>query len=239
MSNKPNIAYVSSLAWLPLAEPWRITATIAAGGLSGGVTSTMAGGDFWDGLCNGLITAGLNHAMHLVAEGVLPDDPPKGKASSNDVSADENNLGLGIGFANAVGTNGLKELSEIWKNPQKASRAQKEIIQKKAYSIQKAQKANGVSQSVKEIKFARGTQIGKLGRYGGTAVGIGIEAFDIGLNREINSSNLVGSTVAIASIWCPVIGVGYLAIDLGSQIFTGKTFGEHLNTWTGGPIYEW
>lgn len=29
----------------------------------------MAGGDFWDGLCNGLISSGLNHAMHLVVEG--------------------------------------------------------------------------------------------------------------------------------------------------------------------------
>ena len=27
----------------------------------------MAGGDFWDGVCNGLICAGLNHAMHWVA----------------------------------------------------------------------------------------------------------------------------------------------------------------------------
>lgn len=69
MSNKPNITYVLSISWLPLAEPWRITATIAAGGLSGGVSSSMAGGDFLDGVCNGLISSGLNHAMHLVAEG--------------------------------------------------------------------------------------------------------------------------------------------------------------------------
>ena len=93
MSNKPNIAYVSSLAWLPLAEPWRITVTIAAGGLSGGVTSTMAGGDFWDGLCNGLISSGLNHAMHLVVEGLSPDDPPGGKGTikkASSLSPEEN-----------------------------------------------------------------------------------------------------------------------------------------------------
>ena len=69
MSNKPNITYVLSISWLPLAEPWRITVTIAAGGLSGGVASSMADGDFLDGVCNGLISSGLNHAMHLVAEG--------------------------------------------------------------------------------------------------------------------------------------------------------------------------
>ena len=58
------------------SKGWTAAITIAAGGLSGGITSTIAGGDFWDGLCNGLICAGLNHAMHLVAEGGSPDDPP-------------------------------------------------------------------------------------------------------------------------------------------------------------------
>ena len=77
MVNEPNITYVLSISWLPLAEPWCITATIAAGGLSGGVASSMADGDFLDGVCNGLISSGLNHAMHLVAEGFLPDDPPE------------------------------------------------------------------------------------------------------------------------------------------------------------------
>ena len=52
-----------------LPTGWKITCMVAAGGLSAGVTSSMAGGDFWDGVCNGLICAGLNHAMHLAAEG--------------------------------------------------------------------------------------------------------------------------------------------------------------------------
>ncbi len=43
------------------------TAMIAAGGLAGGVSSSIAGGEFIDGLCNGLICAGLNHALHYVA----------------------------------------------------------------------------------------------------------------------------------------------------------------------------
>ena len=57
--------------------PESYTYDIACSDLSGGVTSTMAGGDFWDGVCNGLICAGLNHAMHLVAEGGSLDDPPE------------------------------------------------------------------------------------------------------------------------------------------------------------------
>ncbi len=48
---------------------WTKTAMIAAGGLAGGVSSSMAGGEFIDGFCNGLICAGLNHALHWVAGG--------------------------------------------------------------------------------------------------------------------------------------------------------------------------
>ena len=42
-------------------------AIIASGGLSGGLSSSIAGGNFWDGVRQGLITSGLNHAMHSVA----------------------------------------------------------------------------------------------------------------------------------------------------------------------------
>lgn len=48
---------------------WQRAAMIAGGALAGGVSSTMAGGSFWDGVCNGLICSGLNHAMHLLVEG--------------------------------------------------------------------------------------------------------------------------------------------------------------------------
>ena len=66
---------------LGASEAWTKAAMIAAGGLAGGVSSSMAGGEFIDGLCNGLICAGLNHALHWVADGreklvkttVLPD----------------------------------------------------------------------------------------------------------------------------------------------------------------------
>lgn len=52
-----------------IPEGWTKAAIVAAGTLSGGVTASMAGGSFWDGVCNGLICAGLNHAMHLVVGG--------------------------------------------------------------------------------------------------------------------------------------------------------------------------
>ncbi len=53
---------------LHFSESWTKAALVATGSLSGGVSASMAGGDFWDGVCNGLICAGLNHAMHLAAD---------------------------------------------------------------------------------------------------------------------------------------------------------------------------
>jgi len=51
--------------WLRNARdfPKFIGATLA-GGISGGVGSRLAGGEFWDGFRNGAISAGLNHAAH-------------------------------------------------------------------------------------------------------------------------------------------------------------------------------
>ncbi len=47
------------------ANPWaRGVAMVGAGGLSGGVGSVIAGGNFWDGARNGLISAALNHVAH-------------------------------------------------------------------------------------------------------------------------------------------------------------------------------
>ncbi|NLN34265.1 MAG: hypothetical protein GX159_11820 [Flavobacteriaceae bacterium] len=54
---------------------WYNAATIAAGGLSGGISSTIAGGSFWAGARQGLITSGLNHVAHKLApdNGYRPD----------------------------------------------------------------------------------------------------------------------------------------------------------------------
>lgn len=43
---------------------------IASGGLSGGISSTIAGGKFWQGFRQGIITAGLNHVAHLGYEAI-------------------------------------------------------------------------------------------------------------------------------------------------------------------------
>ena len=74
-----------------LCEAWQVTCMVAAGGLSDGLTASMAGGNFWDGVCNGLICSGLNHALHLTCETISgPDDPP-GSGSANNNSNYINN----------------------------------------------------------------------------------------------------------------------------------------------------
>lgn len=42
-------------------------AMIVSGGLSGGISSVIAGGNFWQGMRQGLISSGLNHVAHLIA----------------------------------------------------------------------------------------------------------------------------------------------------------------------------
>ena len=56
-------------------DPFVISAvTLASGGISGGLTSMMTGGDFWDGAKTGLIVAGLNHVVHTMQERLSDQD---------------------------------------------------------------------------------------------------------------------------------------------------------------------
>lgn len=45
---------------------------ITSGGLSGGLSSAIAGGSFSDGFRQGIIVSGLNHSLHMAFEGI-PD----------------------------------------------------------------------------------------------------------------------------------------------------------------------
>ena len=57
--------------------------TVIGGSLAGGLGATIAGGNFWDGARNGAISAGLNHAWHML-DG--PKDPPKKNQTTGQVS---------------------------------------------------------------------------------------------------------------------------------------------------------
>jgi hypothetical protein len=50
-----------------MSDDLRNALTIASGGLSGGISASIAGGSFWAGVRQGLITSGLNHVAHSLS----------------------------------------------------------------------------------------------------------------------------------------------------------------------------
>jgi hypothetical protein len=78
---------------------------IASGGLSGGLSSSIAGGSFADGFRQGVITSGLNHAMHGVGGSHSKSKPPKfrwrhllGPDAIFIAATEDLGIGLGVGF---------------------------------------------------------------------------------------------------------------------------------------------
>lgn len=57
---------------------------VLSGGVIGGTVSELTGGNFMDGFSSGLITAGLNHAMHSLLESDGGDPPKKGDIKYQD-----------------------------------------------------------------------------------------------------------------------------------------------------------
>lgn len=60
---------------------------VVAGGLSGGLSSTVAGGNFWQGMRQGLITSGLNHLAHMGASAIEYKNKLQQYLSDNDIDA--------------------------------------------------------------------------------------------------------------------------------------------------------
>jgi len=63
---------------------------ITSGGLSGGISASIAGGNFWQGFRQGIITSGLNHVAHLLTVNIQENnlirksfDDPDGKPEEN------------------------------------------------------------------------------------------------------------------------------------------------------------
>jgi hypothetical protein len=81
---------------------------LLAGGLSGGIASSIAGGNFWDGVRQGLITSGLNHALHGLVNYNEPPYEYNGKEYTSEaelyaaILADQSMEQLGIKDAAAL-----------------------------------------------------------------------------------------------------------------------------------------
>ncbi len=72
---------------------WRASAMIATGGVSGGVGSVLAGGNFWDGVRNGLISSTLNHAAHMIIKKIEIEKIIK-KYEANEIRMIDNTIKL-------------------------------------------------------------------------------------------------------------------------------------------------
>ena len=124
----------------------------------------------------------------------------------------------------------------LWEKPK--SRAQKAINQKKAYNTQKALKAKGITKSVKEIKAGKIAHL-KTGGYALGGISLGLEAIDITQNRSLNVSNVVNIAAAIGGVFFWEVGLAYMALEAGSYLITGQSFGENLDNIIGKPIHSW
>ena len=184
------------------SKEWTAAATVAAGGLSGGVSASMADGDFWDGVCNGLICAGLNHAMHLVAEGVLPDDPP-GKTRQVEVSKEstENEGGavaagsvtlIGGAAGQSVKVLDLSERSRLFKISKWSNKLGRWGVRVNAiHNYNEARKGNisYTSATVRTTMSAVEAVLEKI-PYAGPIISISVTAYDIGGGFENNIYNV-------------------------------------------------
>ncbi|MEI3789859.1 MULTISPECIES: RHS repeat domain-containing protein [unclassified Chryseobacterium] len=59
---------------------------VVSGGLSGGISSTIAGGNFWQGFRQGLITSGLNHVEHLIVTNIMSKNILAGYLVKNSIN---------------------------------------------------------------------------------------------------------------------------------------------------------
>ena len=92
---------------------------IGVGGLSGGFGSMIGGGDFWTGARQGLIMAGLNHALHrLVPQNSWPVDK-----QLNEIGIDPN----GVPDFSLDSINTIEKLSSIEKLLKTVSRPTVEL----------------------------------------------------------------------------------------------------------------
>ncbi|MEM0931589.1 MAG: RHS repeat-associated core domain-containing protein [Bacteroidota bacterium] len=51
------------------SKVWKAVGVVGSGSIAGGIGSTLAGGNFWDGVRQGAISSGLNHGVHSGAFG--------------------------------------------------------------------------------------------------------------------------------------------------------------------------
>jgi hypothetical protein len=86
---------------------------IASGGLSGGLYSAIAGGNFWSGVREGLITSGLNHAMHIYVKKVQVKKALRDRFKNSTIDPDGKPV-YTLEYLQKVLNGGIEGLKEAW-----------------------------------------------------------------------------------------------------------------------------
>jgi hypothetical protein len=97
---------------------------LASGGLSGGLASSIAGGNFMDGVKQGLITSGLNHLAHMSLGG---EDP--GKGFKKETVLDKNGAVLGAIYSKMITIEGGVRIMIGFKTTPTGKKFQYQIVQ--------------------------------------------------------------------------------------------------------------
>ena len=112
---------------------------------------------------------------------------------------------------------------------------------KKSHEIHKALKARGINFKTSYIKSGIPGALNNFGRGLGAASGL-VTVGDVLYNSELKPSHILDATVTGLSFipgagW--VMGGGYLILDIGSRTLTDQGIGDHVDSYFGGPIYDW
>ncbi len=230
---------------------WQKAGLIAAGGLVGGVSSEIAGGEFADGFRNGLISSGLNHAAHLAYEGA--DRFVRNSRSRHAYNKLNGVNKLRADLAYSQGNKGLNRVFTISEAPSKMSvlvsnsakilgtagilvplRELAELEFLRQGRINRAISGDftqPVRHSIRGIRFA-----GKALGYAGMAISV----YDIGMNglNVSNSLDLIMGGIAFVPGWGWVVSGTYFAANLMWEAYSGKTIGQSIQGSFTNPNYS-
>ena len=172
---------------------------LAAGGLSGGISSSIAGGNFWAGVRQGLIVSGLNHLAHSISVDDGEDDPP-----------------------------GKKSKTQVRKETVKPSVAKLVEVEGNTLGVIELARDSPMAKFVRN-GAPKSASISKVLKVGGNtlgAVGIGFEAAEVYNGNMSYTEFGVDTIFALAPMICPAlapVSLGYFAGKAIYEYSSGNT----------------
>ena len=215
-------------------------AMIASGGLSGGISASIAGGDFWDGARQGLIVAGLNHVAHAgLRNNTNPDPPCKMPDGSPCLYIYPKKNTTVKSFADYARTGATTSLG-LSRNLQEATAFIR--LKEAVYGTK-----NHIQSSL--VKFSKGPfefrtymndktikNLGSITKFSSSGLGLASATLSVidmnqnGVNTS-NSLDLIMTGVSFMGAPGAMIGGAYFMGNLGSNLFTGQSIGQHFDNY--------